>query len=76
VAKYANSTYVIELKLKENQKSLAKSQQHILGYMDRLLVNEGWLMIFDRESKESWAKKSTWETEKMPSGQIIHVVGL
>ena len=75
VIKYAGRTYVIELKIKDNQKSLAKSKKQILGYMDRLLVNEGWLLVFDRKSDKSWARKITWETETMPSGQVIHVAG-
>jgi hypothetical protein len=75
VVKYAGRSYVIELKLKDNQKSLAESKKQILSYMDRLLVNEGWLLIFDRKSDKSWTKKITWETDKQPQGQVVHVVG-
>jgi hypothetical protein len=75
VIKYAGRSYVIELKLKDTQKSLAESKKQILGYMDHLLVNEGWLLIFDRESDKSWNEKITWETDTTPKGQVIHVVG-
>jgi RecB family endonuclease NucS len=75
VVRYAGRNYVIELKIKDNQRSKAASQQQILGYMDRLVAKEGWLMIFDRKSKKSWTKKITWETVTVPTGQTIHVVG-
>jgi hypothetical protein len=75
VIKYAGKNYVIELKLKDNQRSMVASQEQLLGYMDGLLVKEGWLMIFDRKSEKSWAEKITWETVTAPTGQTIHVVG-
>jgi hypothetical protein len=74
--KYAGRSYPIELKIKDNQASLAASQSQLLGYMDRLQANEGWLVIFDRASKKSWSEKITWETVVVaPMGQTIHVVG-
>jgi hypothetical protein len=35
--------YVIEIKIKANQRSLAYSYEQILGYMDSLQEKEGWL---------------------------------
>ncbi|MDR0620281.1 MAG: hypothetical protein LBJ61_00120 [Deltaproteobacteria bacterium] len=55
---------MIELNLKDNKNVWTQAQ--ILGYMDRLLVNEGWLLIFDSKSDKSWAKKITWITEAIP----------
>jgi hypothetical protein len=75
VIQYAGKSYVIELKIKDNEESRAKSLEQILKYMDHLLVKEGWLLVFDRDSKKSWTKKIFWNTETMPEGQIIHVVG-
>jgi hypothetical protein len=73
--KYAGRYYAIELKIKDNQRSKAKSYEQILGYMDGLQTKEGWLVIFDRKSKKSWEEKITWETMTMPKGQTIHIVG-
>jgi hypothetical protein len=75
VVKYAGQNYVIELKIKDNQESKAKSNEQLLRYMDGLLVKEGWLVIFDRKSEKRWTKKITWETVTMPEGQTIHIVG-
>jgi hypothetical protein len=73
--KYAGRSYPIELKIKENQRSRAESREQLLRYMDHLLAKEGWLVVFDRESNKSWPEKITWETELLPTGQVIHVVG-
>jgi hypothetical protein len=75
VVQYAGRNYPLELKIKDNQTSLAASQEQLLGYMDHLLVSEGWLLIFDRESSKSWSEKITWETVTMPGGRTIHIVG-
>jgi hypothetical protein len=72
---YAGRKYVIEVKLKENERGREKSKAQILGYMDRCLVNEGWLVVFRRKSTKSWAKRLTWSTEVVETGQTIHVVG-
>jgi hypothetical protein len=76
LVQYAGKNYVLELKIKENQRSLAKSQEQLLGYMDQLLTKEGWLLIFDRQSPKSRKDKITWKTVTKPSGRKIHVLGL
>jgi RecB family endonuclease NucS len=75
VVDYAGQTYVIELKLKDNMRSLDAAKTQILRYMDGLLAKEGWLVIVDRHSAKSWKKKLTWQTITEPTGEIIHVVG-
>ena len=75
VVKCAGRACPLELKLKGNQDSLAASQERLLGYMDRLLADEGWLVIFDRTSEKSWSEKITWETVTASSGRTIHIVG-
>ena len=73
--RYAGRNYPIELKIRDNQRSKAASRAQLVGYMDRLLANEGWLVVFDRNPDKSWTKKIGWETVTEPTGQIIHVVG-
>jgi hypothetical protein len=75
VVKYAGRKYPIELKIKDNQRSMAASQKQLLGYMDPLLQREGWLLIFDRKPDKSWLKKIRWKTETMKDGAVIHVAG-
>jgi hypothetical protein len=75
VIKYAGRNYVIEVKLKDNHQGPTANLKQLLGYMDGLLVNEGWLVVFDRKSEKSWKEKITWETVITPNGEIIHIVG-
>jgi hypothetical protein len=75
VVKYAGRNYVIEVKLKDNHQGPTANLKQLLGYMDGLLVNEGWLVVFDRKSEKSWKEKITWETVTTPNGEIIHIVG-
>jgi hypothetical protein len=42
--------------------------------MDSAGVNEGWLVVFDRDLKKSWAEKIYWNTQ-VYNGKTIHVVG-
>jgi hypothetical protein len=71
----AKQKYILELKIKQNEKSRKKSLEQLLGYMDHFLVSEGWLVVFDRDSEKPWVQKITWETTVMPEGRTIHVVG-
>jgi hypothetical protein len=71
---YAGQSYVIELNIKDNQHCRAASISQLMAYMDPLLVTQGRLVIFDRESNKSLSKKISWETETMKTGQTIHVV--
>jgi hypothetical protein len=72
---YAGRYYPIELKLKDNERSRAKSHEQLLRYMDSLQAKEGWLIIFDRKSSRRWFKKLTWKTSELPGGLTIHEVG-
>jgi hypothetical protein len=74
VVQYVERNYVIECKLKDSHKSQAEIRNQLLGYMDRLLADEGWLVVFDREPKKSWSEKITWETTIDRKGKTIHVV--
>jgi hypothetical protein len=70
--------YPIELKvISKKQSKLSKIKigtKQLKDYMDTCAAKEGWLVIFDRESKKPWKEKLTWETIEY-EGLIIHVVG-
>jgi hypothetical protein len=73
--RHAGRNYAIELKIKGNERSRAKSLEQLSRYMDGLLAEEGWLAVFDRAPGKSWAEKITWEDVELPGGRAIHVVG-
>jgi hypothetical protein len=74
-ASYERHRYPIELKMKSHGYSRPASVKQLLAYMDAQRAKEGWLVVFDRDSKKPWSKKITWETETLPDDAIVHVVG-
>ncbi|MDR1110022.1 MAG: hypothetical protein LBP92_04825 [Deltaproteobacteria bacterium] len=72
---YGRQRYPMELKMKSKGYSRPASMRQLLAYMDRWQAREGWLVVFDRDSKKPWSRKITWETETLPDDAIIHVVG-
>jgi hypothetical protein len=73
--RYAGRNYPIEIKLRDSRMSRAARREQLLGYMDRLLAKEGWLLEFDRKSPKSWDEKISWDTVTETNGHIIHLVG-
>jgi hypothetical protein len=71
---YLKKEYLIEVKIKNNEKSRKKSLSQLAKYMDSSGTKEGWLVIFDRDRQKSWEKKINWETVQF-EGVTIHVVG-
>jgi hypothetical protein len=75
VVRFSERSYLIELENKDNRRSWEQSRPELLAYMDRLQINEGWLVVFDRKSEKRWTEILTWNTGARPRGQMIHVVG-
>ncbi|MDR1049839.1 MAG: hypothetical protein LBP95_01930, partial [Deltaproteobacteria bacterium] len=74
-ANFKNSRFPIELKMKWDSYSKPASLEQLLDYMDRCQAKEGWLVVFDRDSKKPWSEKITWKTENLPNDIIVHIVG-
>jgi hypothetical protein len=75
VVQYAGNSYIIGIKDSDITENETKNVDLISRYMNDLLSREGWLVVFDRKSKESWENKIFWSTNTMPGGEIIHVIG-
>jgi Holliday junction resolvase len=63
--------YPIELKILQNEKSRAESINQILGYMDHVGSDTGWLVIFDRDTKKSWEDKIYIKEESLNGKKIV-----
>lgn len=73
LVEYRNGRYAIELKIKGH----SSQEEHIsqlLAYMDAFGLHEGWLVTFDRSSKQKWEEKLTWQ-ELHVKGKLLHLVG-
>jgi hypothetical protein len=71
---YMKNKYLVELKI---QRSGAEEKGFIqlAKYMDDHGTKEGWLLIFDQDSKKKWGQKIYEELNKIEGGLIIHVMG-
>ena len=72
---FRGAKYAVECKkLSFYEKSHEKAYDQVCGYMDRLGVNEGWLVVFDPDLSQPWegrifSKDLSW------NGKTIHLVG-
>ncbi|HAI69770.1 MAG TPA: polyketide biosynthesis operon protein CyrO, partial [Gammaproteobacteria bacterium] len=71
---YEQRRYPIELKLRYGDKTYKEGQDQLLGYMDKLDCEEGWLIVFDRRQKVLWDKKIFWQTQSVGQ-KTVHLVG-
>ncbi|MDR1312473.1 MAG: AAA-like domain-containing protein [Deltaproteobacteria bacterium] len=70
---YKGLSYPLELKIKGVQ-SREKSYEQLSGYMDKCGSPTGWLVVFDKDLKKTWAEKLFWETVEL-EGKTSHVAG-
>jgi AAA-like domain/Endonuclease NucS len=70
---WKNDRHVIELKLRRRKTTEADAIEQLAGYLDRLGLSEGWLVLFDLR-KIRWEKK-IFQREVEHLGKRIRVVG-
>lgn len=66
--------YAVELKMRR-MFSPEKSYPQLLGYLDKLGLDEGWMAVFDEDKTKPWDEKIFLRDELFGS-KTIHVVGL
>jgi hypothetical protein len=66
--------YPIELKILQSRQSYEKCLNQVAGYIDKVGVTEGWLVVFDRDTKKPWEKK-IYENHEVVNGKKIGVFG-
>jgi len=71
---YEEQKYPIELKILRNEKSVADGLEQLSAYMDKAGTNEGWLVLFDRNTEKSWEDKLYVRAETY-KGKHITVAG-
>ena len=67
--------FVIELKIYRQKSDIVEGLKQTAMYMDISGATEGHLVVFDRSSKKSWAKKIYHKIEQVDE-KIIEVWGL
>ncbi|MCP4219667.1 MAG: hypothetical protein GY765_33855 [bacterium] len=73
LVKFGKQRVAMELKINRGKKSIEKAKKQLHGYLDRLGLNEGYLVLLDR-SKKDWEEK-LYMKEISYNGKKIIMVG-
>ncbi|MCL2295447.1 MAG: AAA-like domain-containing protein [Spirochaetes bacterium] len=71
---YDGQKYPIEIKILRNEKTITDGIVQTFEYMEKCGADEGWLVVFDRDTKKSWDEK-IYIQPKNYNGKLITVVG-
>jgi hypothetical protein len=66
--------HAIEVKIRRDTTTEERAFEQVAGYLDRLGLGEGWLVMFDLSEGLSWGEKITMR-EVVHRGKRVHVVG-
>jgi hypothetical protein len=66
--------HAIEVKLRRDTQTEERALEQVVGYLDTMGLDEGWLVMFDLRSTLSWADRLTSRTVET-AGKRVHVVG-
>jgi hypothetical protein len=68
---YGGHKYPIELKILQSIRDPSKSLEQILDYMDKTGTDQGWLVIFDRDTEKSWDEKIYMREENIDGKRVV-----
>ena len=74
-AEFGPFRYPVELKIDYGPKAVSDGLVQLSRYMGRLGCQEGWLIVFSKDSAKSWDERITWRTETSPDGKTLHILG-
>jgi hypothetical protein len=73
VAKYQGVAYPVVATMRSRQ-GLEASLEQILDLMKSCGAREGWMVFFERESRQGLEERISWETRQI-NGATVHLVG-
>jgi hypothetical protein len=71
---WQSEKHAIELKIRRDTETEAEGLDQLSGYLDKLGITEGWLVLFDLRKELSW-KEKLFIRETSHEGKVIRVVG-
>jgi hypothetical protein len=74
LVEWRGERHAIEVKLRRDTETRSEALEQVRGYLDRLGLDEGWLVMFDLRARRSWKARLTVTTVKK-AGKKVHVVG-
>lgn len=67
--------HAIEVKLRRDTETEEEALDQLAGYLDRMGLDEGWLVLFDLRQGPTW-KERTYQREVEHAGKKIWIVGV
>lgn len=74
LVRFHDQETALELKTNRGKRSIEKGKEQLAGYLDRLGLSEGYLVLFDN-SNSSWEEK-IYIKESDFKGKKLHLVGI
>jgi hypothetical protein len=74
LVEWRGQRHAIEVKLRRGTVTEERALDQVVGYLERLGLPEGWLVMFDLRSTASWDERLTIR-EVEHHGKRVHVVG-
>jgi type II secretory pathway predicted ATPase ExeA len=71
---WQDERHVVEVKLRRDERTLAKGVGQLARYLDGAGLGEGWLVLFDLRKKLGWSKR-LFVREVEHEGKRVRVVG-
>lgn len=71
---YGDHRYLLELKVRHQEKTYEAGKAQLACYMETMGCVEGWLIVFDKRKTVPWEEKLFWQTAEV-EGKTIHTVG-
>ena len=74
VVHWQGKRHAIEVKLRRETQTEKRALDQVARYLDRLGLDEGWLVMFDLRARRSWKQRLTSKVARA-AGKRIHVIG-
>jgi hypothetical protein len=74
IVTWRGKRHAIEVKLRRDTQTKKRAIEQVVGYLDALGLDEGWLVLFDLRAKKAWKDRLVSSTVKTACKRI-HVVG-
>ena len=71
---WRGARHAIEVKVRRDRQTEKRALEQVAGYLDRLGLDEGWLVMFDQRAKTPWSKRLTTRTRRVGKKRV-HVIG-
>ena len=71
---WKDERHAIEVKLRRDTETEEEALEQLAGYLDRLGLAEGWLVMFDMREKPTWQER-LFMRDVVHEGKTIRIVG-